>query len=371
VGIAKPEIDSLLGAACLRPWKLVSLPFQAEYPGDRRWNRNAAQYCCTPVEGEHPHWDMLLRHSFGDLDAAIKENPVAQKMGIKTGADYGLLWAAFCLREPYRKLPYLFFYGDQEGGKSTYHEAFEFLMTKGFVSANNALRSQNDFNGELAGCIVATIEEINLMHTKGAFSKLKDWVMSEWLPIRQMRTDTYQVLNTLHFIQVANDPSYCPIFPGDTRITMIFVPPLGPKTIARDYMRDFLKKEAPHFLWTLLNVKLPSPESRLRLPIIETDKKLRAQRANRSALEAFLADCTFPIAGARIAFADFYERFYNSLSADEQQHWNKRKVSRELPHQFPQGVHTQNVKWIGNLSWEANVPEGKPWIVHDGRLRQD
>ena len=41
-------------------------------------------------------------------------------MGIKTGADYGLLWAAFCLREPYRKLPYLFFYGDQDCGKSTY-----------------------------------------------------------------------------------------------------------------------------------------------------------------------------------------------------------------------------------------------------------
>ena len=52
-------------------------------------------------------------------------------MGIKTGADYGLLWAANMLREPYKKLPYLFFYGGEDCGKSTYHEAFEFLMTKG------------------------------------------------------------------------------------------------------------------------------------------------------------------------------------------------------------------------------------------------
>ena len=257
---------------------------------------------------------MLLKHSFGDLDAAIKEDSIAQKMQIKTGAEYGLLWAAYALREPYKKLPYLFFYGDQDCGKSTYHEAFEFLMTKGFVSANNALRSQSDFNGELAGAIVASIEEIDLMRTRGAYSKIKDWVTSEWLSIRQMRTDTYSILNTLHFVQVANDPSFCPIFPGDTRITMIFVPPLLDRLVPRDHMREYLKEEAPHFLWTLLNVKLPPPESRLRLPVIVTDKKHRAAKANQSPLEEFLSDHAYAIPGAKVPFIEFYTRFSNGLA---------------------------------------------------------
>ena len=208
------------------------------------------------------------------------------------------------------------------------------------------------------------------MHTKGAFSKLKDWVMSEWLLIRQMRTDAYSILNTLHFIQVANDPSYCPIFPGDTRITMIFVPPLGPKTIARDYMRDFLKKEAPHFLLTLLNVKLPSPRAgcgcRSSRPTRSSAPSSRIARRWKPSLPTD----TFPIAGARIAFAEFYERFYDSLSADEQQHWNKRKVSRELPHRSHRRPHQKHQVDRQSLLGGKRTG-GKALIVHDGRLRQD
>ena len=243
-------------------------------------------------------------------------------------------------------------------------------MTSGLISANQALRSQNDFNGELAGAIVAFIEEIDLLHTKGALSKLKDWTTAEYILIRKMRTDAYALRSTLHFIQVANDPSFCPIFPGDTRITMVFVPPLLDNLVPRDDMRDYLKAEAPHFLWTLLNTRLPPPESRLRLPIIETDKKVRAQNLNRSALEEFIADHAHPVAGARILFAEFYERFCNWLSPDDRDHWDKRRVVKELPHQFPYGSHSANSKWIGNISWEANTPQEKAWTVHDGRLRQ-
>jgi hypothetical protein len=370
MGVPKAELDSTLGAACLRPWKLVTIPFQPEYPGNRQWNRNAAQYTCAPTEGEHPHWDMLLKHSFSDLDAAIKADPVAQKMGIRTGADYGLLWTAYAIREPYKKLPYLFFYGGSDCGKSTYPEAFEFLMTKGLVKANAALRSQGDFNGELAGAIVAVIEEIDLLHVKGALSKLKDWVTGEWLLVRKMRTDAYEIRSTLHFIQVANESSFCPIFPDDTRITMIFVPPLFDRMVPRDHMRDYLKEEAPHFLWTLLNTKLPPPESRLRLPVIATDRKVRAQNSNRSQLEEFISDHAHHVPGAKVPFSEFYERFHGWLSEDEKERWTKRRVTKELPDWLPQGVLSGNVKFIGNLSLEDGAVPDKPWTVHDGRLCQ-
>jgi hypothetical protein len=48
--ILKPTCDSTsefeerLGEACCNPWKIVSIPFQPEYPGGRQWNRHAAQY---------------------------------------------------------------------------------------------------------------------------------------------------------------------------------------------------------------------------------------------------------------------------------------------------------------------------------------
>ena len=46
----------------------------------------------------------------------------------------------------------------------------------GAASANSALRdNQSDFNGELAGAILAYIEEVNIAKEKGAYNKIKDW----------------------------------------------------------------------------------------------------------------------------------------------------------------------------------------------------
>jgi hypothetical protein len=369
-GKAKAEIDAILGAACIRPWKLVTLPFQPEYPGNRRWNQDAAQYRCQPVEGEHPHWDKVLAHCFGDLDAAIKEDPVARRAGIGTGADYGLLWTAFALREPYKKLPYLFLYGDEVCGKSTFHESFGYLLTKGLVSAGLALRSQNDFNGELAGGIIAYIDEVNIAETRGALEKIKTLVTSEVQWIRKMRTDPYPVPNTLHFIQTANNSGHCPVLPGDTRITVVHVPPLGTAEIPSEVMKRRLEEESPHFLWTLLNIKLPPPEGRLCIPVIETERKARIQQTHHSPLDQFLAENTHRIPGAKVLLSDFHDRFTEWLTAENRAPWSKRQILRELPHQIPHGVYSGNVKWIGNLSWEPNVPASAPWIEENGRLRQ-
>ena len=40
---------------------------------------------------------------------------------------------------------------------------------------------------------------------KRALNRMKEWVTAEYIGIRRMRTDLYRQLNTLHFIQCANE----------------------------------------------------------------------------------------------------------------------------------------------------------------------
>jgi hypothetical protein len=62
MGNTKPEVELILGSTIGKAWKLVNIPFQPEYPGDRQWNVNAAQYVYPPANLEydevpqHPHW---------------------------------------------------------------------------------------------------------------------------------------------------------------------------------------------------------------------------------------------------------------------------------------------------------------------------
>ena len=73
------------------------------------------------------------------------------------------------------------------------------------------------------------MEEKNVTLTPGAHSRIKEYVTARTLSIRQMRTNTYQVPNTTHWIQCANNQSACPVIAGDTRITVIEVSDLLPE----------------------------------------------------------------------------------------------------------------------------------------------
>lgn len=101
VAASKPDIDYILGGAIHKAWRLVNVPFMSEYPGDRQWNMDSAQYRFKPAEVEnplHPHWDRILSHCGQDLDAAIRELEWAKRSNIKCGADYLLNWVACLLQ---------------------------------------------------------------------------------------------------------------------------------------------------------------------------------------------------------------------------------------------------------------------------------
>jgi hypothetical protein len=83
-----------------------------------------------------------------------------------------------------------------------------------------------------------------------AYNKIKDWVTSKMISIRKMRTDSYSQPNTTHWVQCANHREACPIFPGDTRITMASCPIWRRPRDSEEGSAGAAGSEAPHFMRT-------------------------------------------------------------------------------------------------------------------------
>jgi hypothetical protein len=262
----------ILGNAAGAPWELVNVPFAPEYPAARQWNICAPQLKYAPVAGSHPSWDMILDHIGQELSAALASHAWGERSGIATGAQYLTAWAAWMIRYPFQSLPYLFLHGEQNSGKSILHEALGELMTKGVASADSALTNSSDFNGELANAVLAYVEEKNIKLARGAYNKIKDWVTSPVFWVHKKGQQPYPQRNCLHFIHTANDRA-CPIDFGDTRITMLYVPPFRGEEVPKEMLLARLREEGPAFTHTLLNFPLPPLEGRLGLPVISTESK--------------------------------------------------------------------------------------------------
>lgn len=388
-GLKSKDQDDFLGYAVQASWSLVNLPFQAEYPGKRQWNFRSAQWKYDPAQldfeekPKHPHWDQILDHIGQDLEGPLRDHAWAQRYGVRTGRHYLQLWIASLLRFPFDKLPYLFLFSrDENTGKSTLHQAISRLITGGGVEfADRALRGDNDFNGELANCVLAIIEEVSPQgkDVARARARMKDWTTNDYIAIRQMRTDVYRQRNTLHFIQCSNNREDCLVSFGDTRTTMIHVPSLAAsdrKEIPHAVLMQQLDAEAPHFMRTLCDLEIPPPESRLRIPFINTSSKRRFEEEQRTDLEVFLQErCTYK-PGASVIWKEFYNKFLQSLSEDERGFWNKRRVSMGLPEHYPTGgFDAKNTTYVGNLIIDAKEDPSKedlrkvPLVRDKGRLK--
>jgi len=367
----------VMGQAILNQWTLVNLPFQDELPGGRQWNYGAAQFKYKPAELDvneqpsHPHWDLILSHLGTDLDRCIRETEWCKKWNINSGKDYLIAWIACCFREPFEPLPYLFFYGDYECGKSTLHEALGLLVTGGVVKADTAIVNQGDFNGELANGVLAVIDEKNIAAAgPQVYNKLKEWCTGLTISIHRKRTEVYQQPNTLHFLQFANDRDACPVFPGDTRIVVTKVGPLIEEIPKRLLMKK-LEEEAEHFMATLMGVLLPESLTRLRLPLIETETKRNAMVLHRNPLETFIDEQCFHKLGRFVTMKDFYERFSITLNPYEKQTWTKSKIRRNMPDIYPIGRYSGNSLSVGNLSFDdVEIPDKGPYFIsHSNKLK--
>ena len=361
-GCNAKEITSIMGTAILKPWKVVNKPFQPEYPGDREWNRNAAQLRYPPAQDtddlQYPTWLKILEHCGSGLDDAIKVHPWCKANGILSGADYLKIWVASIFQDPYAALPYLFFYGPEDSGKSSYHRALKTLLTRGYSRGDAALTNQQGFNGELDGAIICVVEETDLRKNKIANRRMKDWVEADDFNCTYKGKTTFLAMNTMHWIQCDNDFQACAVFSGDTRVTMCHVKAIDPlEMIPKKKLFPMLAKEAPEFLAEILSLEIPESDSRLNVPVIHTHAKAAVQKLNQSSLELFIDEMCIPTPGQMIKVSDFYNKFFNWLDPDEQASWSKIKMNRSLPPEFPKARRRKDGHhYIGNVWWRGQAP---------------
>lgn len=370
------KIDQIMGKGVFEGWTIVNEPFQDEYLGQRKWNRNAAQFRFSPQsEGpfRYPTWQAIMNHCGRGLDAAVAEDGWCKANNIASGADYLKIWIASLFQFPKEPLPYLFLYSKEERtGKTTFHEALSLLLTDGYKKADAAVISSSGFNGELENGILCAIEELNLQKNIGSRNRIKDWVTAKTILIHHKGRTPYQVENTVHFVQTGNNHSECPIFAGDTRITMIHVPPFElSEMIPTKQMRAQLEQEAPHFLGEILKTEIPPSNDRLNVPVVDTDIKIQTSQINRSSLEIFLDEMLYNVPGAMILYSDLYIKFQEWLDPSEVHNWTKIKFGRELPIKYPKGrVMAKNAQfYVGNLSFTDSGNKDSPrLILRDGKL---
>jgi len=357
LGNPKTIAEEIMGTSIGRGWRLVNLPFREEYPGGRQWNIDAPQFRFQPADlsddeaPRHPHWDLILDHIGLELTPALRDLTWAAEDNIRTGADYLRRWIACSFRDPFEPAPYLFMFGPENSGKSIFYEALQLLVTKGVVKADRPLTGRDGFNGELAGAIICAVEEVDISKCPGAHARIKEWVTGRTLSIRKMRHDSFEQPNMTHWVHTANFRQNCPIFPGDTRITMIYVPDLLPdQEIAKPTLLLKLEEEAAHFMHTLMSLDLPPSRGRLRLPVVTTTSKLNAEELNRTALERFIETYCERAPEQHTLFGDFYDRFQQWLPVEEKAAWPKNRVSKDLPIRHETIAGTGNKRYVSNLT---------------------
>lgn len=374
------EVSAIVGNCIIRPWKYVNKPFEDEYPGDREWNRMGARLMYAPEKDQdnlsYPTWTNVLNHCGSGLDDAIRRDPWFKQNNILSGGDYLKVWIASMIQRPYEPLPYLFFYNkEQNTGKSTFHEAISLLLVRGSVRAETALLSQQGFNEELDGSILAVIEEIDLAGNKQAYNRIKDWVTAKEIYIHPKGGTPYPVKNTLHWIQCANSHTFCPVFSGDTRITVALVKALE-KDIPKIELLKMLEKEAGAFLTEILSIDLPKPKGRLALPIVETQDKVIMQAVNKTSLDTFLEEHLVREDGCRVSFAEFYDAYYTYCDAAERSKISKMKVTYQIPPSYIKGRDRKtSVVYLANVYLKSATPvkdsQHKYKVSSDGYLDED
>jgi len=367
MGLKPDEIQTVVGNNIFKPWQILNKPFESEYIGDRCWNRKAAQFRYPPNLDKDvyhcPTWDKILQHVGSNLDRPIREDKWCKENGLLMGSDYLRCWIASLFQKPYEQLPYLFLWGDQNTGKSILHEALGILMTSGYVRADMAL--QTHFNGELQGAVVCVVEETDLQNNKKAYNAIKDYVTSLQINIHIKGSTPIMLPNTTHWIQCANEPTACPLFQGDTRVTVINVPQLEHMTPKRELM-EALQKEASDFLASVLKLELPRSEDRLNVPVIDTKEKRVIARSNQNMLELFISECCFETPGQKVRISDFHMEFLSWLDPGERYQWSKPKVSKMMHPRFPKGRDPQNSQWCyGNITFDKNLQPLIPYTLNE------
>jgi hypothetical protein len=374
-GYKPADVDQILGTGVIQPYKIINRPFDVEYPPGRLWNRRGAKFRFQPSQDidnlSFPTWLKILEHLGTGIDPIVQDHPWAKANSIKNGADYLLLWVAAKFQRPYDRLPYLFFYSDEQNtGKSTFHEALALLLDgdppRGYMKVNEALKATAQFNAELQHAILCVVEELDLNPKKNdakiSYNRIKELVTANNISIHEKRQTPIMVKNSTAWVQCANDKTSCPIFQNDSRITMIRVHPLDEvEIIPKKRLLEALVKEAPHFMAHILRLEIPESNDRLMVPVMETEDKRRVQRSNLNPLEQFLDEECEYVEGHTIKWSEFYDKLLHWLEPSEAEKFTKRYCGLHMPERFPRARRREDAQYyVGNIRWKSSEPNNDP-----------
>jgi len=362
--------DSVRNQVVENSWTVTDHPFQDEYPGDRVWNKDTVRFRVPPSDkpGPHPHWDLILDHLGTSLNHVVRTTEWCQRWGLQTGADYLRAWVSCVVKHPFDPLPYLFFFGKQETGKSMFHEMLKTIFTGGVDRANGAMTSQSEFNGEIARSIVCYIEEMDLSKRKGTYEKIKELTTARTIFVHNKGQTPYPQRNKCHFCQMGNSATDCPVEEGDRRIVVIEVPRIE-KEIGKNRLERELTKEAAFFLRTLLDIDLPEPINRLRLPILDTDAKQDLEVSNRSDVHQIMAEMLKPCDGRSVKVSDAYNSYKLKCAERKIIPESSATFRAKLSPTWVVGKGAGNVQHIANVTIGNERPKSKPLKLNEkGRL---
>jgi hypothetical protein len=256
------------------------------------------------------------------------------------------------------------------------------------MDVKNSFSSTGNFNAEMAGCVLGFMDEIDLSRNKLAYSRLKDWTTALQLSIQGKGENPYMTPNTIHLIHTANFLNYCPVEKGDTRITIVSVPPLKNETPKAQFQK-MLHDEAPAIVYDFLSTELPPHFGRFGLPAIDTEIKESLMNINSTPMERYILEECEIIEGECIQLAYFKNCFrswvsvvYNQKIAAE---WSDARIEQEINQLWKpivKGCSTRhnNKVVIGNLILKDDYYKkdgslsidllGGRWIKDDlGKLR--
>lgn len=205
---------------------------------------------------QHPTWDNILEHCGFDLDDLLSTGGL-ESYGIWSGQDYLTSWIASMTREPGVALPYLFFYGNQNCGKSAFREAVDILFKTGSVCADQAAWNLVGWNGELEDAFFCYLEEVGFGYeiNDAKAERLRGYVTQPNLLIHIKGKSGHKVTNLTHWCQMSNRREDLPDL-GGYPTTVIQVFDLE-NEIPKGKLLKALKAEAPHFMKTLMDLQLP------------------------------------------------------------------------------------------------------------------
>ena len=247
--------------------------------------------------------------------------------------------------------------------KSTFHEALALLFKDrvGCVRGDVAITSNAKFNAELANAVLCVIEEVNLGTNKDAYARVKDWVTSRTVAIHEKGKTPYELPNTLHFVQTANEAESAPNFTGDTRMVIAAVDslPAGVKVPKTDLLAS-LEVEGPAFLQAILAKDVPKSQDRLRIPVITTAEKLELEGGFNSIIIQFVEQCLFPCPGNAISFQNFYSNFQSFCPPALRSRWPYDRFRKNIPESLLRGRYNGQHYHIGNVAFDKTTPAGRP-----------